>query len=76
MEVAQDWMYQGIDQRFLFDEETRKWMEQVNSWSVHAVSERLLEANQRGMWNASPETLDKIRAIYMKVEGTIEESSL
>ena len=38
--------------------------------------ERLLEANQRGMWNASPETLDKIRAIYMKVEGTIEESSL
>lgn len=75
-EVAQDWMYQGIAQRFLFDEETRKWMEQVNSWSVHAVSERLLEANQRGMWNASPETLDKIRAIYMKVEGTIEESSL
>ena len=75
-EVAQDWMYQGIAERFLFDEETRAWMEQVNSWSVHAVSERLLEAHQRGMWDASPETLNQIRAIYMKVEGTIEETSL
>ena len=74
-EVAEDWMYQSIAEKFLFDEETRKWMEEVNRWAVHAASERLLEANQRGMWNTDAGTLQKLRAIYMEAEGTIEEAS-
>lgn len=74
--VAEDWMYQSIAQHFLFDEETRKWMESVNRWSVHAAAERLLEANQRGMWDTDEATLQKLRGIYMQAEGTIEEASL
>lgn len=74
-EVAEDWMYQSIAEKFLFDEETRKWMEEVNRWAVHAASERLLEANQRGMWDTDAGTLQKLRAIYMEAEGTIEEAS-
>ena len=75
-EVAEDWMYQSIAEKFLFDEETRQWMEDVNRWAVHSVSERLLEANQRGMWQTDPETLQRLRNIYMRSEGTIEEVSL
>lgn len=75
-EVAEDWMYQSIAEKFLFDEETRQWMEQVNRWSVHAVSERLLEAEQRGMWQTDADTLRRLQAIYMRSEGTIEEVSL
>lgn len=75
-ETAEDWMYQAMAENFLFNEETRTWMEEVNRWSVHSVSERLLEANQRGMWDADPETLSKLRSIYMQAEGTIEEVSL
>lgn len=75
-ETAEDWMYQSMAEAFLFDEETRRWMEQVNRWSVHSVSERLLEAHQRGMWNTDEETLCRLRGIYMQAEGTIEEVSL
>jgi len=75
-ETAEDWMYQSMAEKFLFDEKTRKWMEQVNRWSVHSVSERLLEANQRGMWDTDEETLKKLRGIYMQAEGNIEEASL
>lgn len=75
-EVAEDWMYQAMTEKFLFDEETRRWMEQVNRYSVHAMSQRLLEANQRGMWDADEETLSKLRGIYMQAEGNIEEASL
>lgn len=74
-ETAEDWMYQSMAETFLFDEETRKWMEQVNRWSVHSVSERLLEASQRGMWDTDEETLHRLRSIYMQAEGTIEEVS-
>ena len=50
-------------------------MEEVNRWSVHSVSERLLEANKRGMWNTDAETLRRIQMIYMQAEGAIEEVS-
>lgn len=72
-ETGEDWMYQSMAEKFLFDEETRKWMEQVNRWAVHSVSERLLEANQRGMWDTDEETLHRLRGIYMQAEGNIEE---
>lgn len=75
-EVAEDWMYQGVAERFLFDEQTRQWMETVNRWSVHSVSERLLEAHQRGMWNTDEKTLTQLRNIYMRSEGTIENTCL
>lgn len=75
-EVAEDWMYQSMAEKFLFDEKTRQWMEQVNRWSVHSVSERLLEAHQRGMWQTDEETLRRLRGIYMQAEGTCEEGQV
>ena len=68
-----DWMYDGIMEQFLQKEENRKWMEEVNPWAVHQIAERLLEANQREMWNTSRENLDELREIYQNTEGEIEE---
>ena len=34
--------------QFLLDEETRRWMEQVNDAAVLQMSERFLEAHQAG----------------------------
>lgn len=72
-EIAEDWMYQSMAEKFLFDEKIRQWMQAVNRWSVHSVSERLLEAHQRGMWQTDEETLRRLRRIYMQAEGTCEE---
>ena len=74
-DAAEDWMYQSIADKFLFDESTRQWMEKANRWSVHSVSERLLEASQRGMWNTDEATIRRIQKIYMQAEGNIEEVS-
>ena len=37
------------------------------------MAEKLLEAEQRGMWNALPETKDALRKLYMELEGELEE---
>ena len=74
-DAAEDWMYQSFAERFLFDGDTRRWMERVNRWAVHSAAERLLEAHQRGMWETDGETLRKLRSIYMQAEGSIEEAS-
>lgn len=72
-EVGETWMYDGMAQSFLLDEDTRKWMEQVNDAAVLQMSERLLEAHQRGMWDADPEMLQAVRRIYMNMEGVMED---
>ena len=49
-------------------------MRDVNPWALHSVVERLLEAQQRGMWNASEDKVEKLRKIYLEMEGTLENS--
>jgi cobaltochelatase CobN len=70
----EDWMYDEITKNFVLNEETRQWIKEVNPWAMHAMSERLLEASQRGMWQADEEILKQLREIYMEAEGGIEEN--
>jgi cobaltochelatase CobN len=70
---VEDHMYQGVAEAYLFDDETLKFIQTSNAWAARDMSERLLEANQRGLWeNASQETLDRLRTIALAAEGEIE----
>ena len=40
-----------------------------NPWALRSIAERLLEADERGMWDASPEALDALRAAVLEAEG-------
>jgi cobaltochelatase CobN len=66
-------MYDCIAQRYAFDRDNSDWMREVNPWALHNIAERLLEAHQRGMWNAAEESVDKLKQIYMEMEGNLEE---
>jgi cobaltochelatase CobN len=71
--VIDDWMYESIAAAYVLDDNMRDWLTETNPWVLHAISERLLEAEQRGMWNAKKETLERIRAIYLNTEGELED---
>lgn len=71
--VAEDWMYESIAREYLLDENVRSWMEDVNPFAVHAMSERLLEAVQRGMWDADEDTLEDLREIFLNIDGEMED---
>ena len=72
-DVIEDWMYEGISEAYLFNDERRKWIQSVNPWTIYSMVERLLEAHQRGMWNAKDESIEKLRKLYVEIEGDIEE---
>ncbi|WP_303863939.1 cobaltochelatase subunit CobN [Alkalibaculum bacchi] len=72
-DIIEDWMYEKISENYLFNDERREWIKSVNPWAVHNMVERLLEANQRGMWNAKEESLEKLHGLYLSIEGDIEE---
>ncbi|MEU6039175.1 cobaltochelatase subunit CobN [Actinomadura sp. NPDC047616] len=71
--VVDDWMYESLAEEYVFDAETRAFMEQSNPWALRGITERLLEAADRGLWAApDPETLDRLRRAYLQTEGDLE----
>ena len=71
--VMKDWMYEGYARKYVLDAGMQEWMQEVNPWALHRMAETLLEAQQRGLWNASQETLDELRSLYLSIEGDLEE---
>ncbi len=71
--VVPDWMYEQLAVSYVFDEETRAFMEQSNPWALRGITERLMEAASRGLWEApDPKTLDQLRQVYLDMEGDLE----
>jgi cobaltochelatase CobN len=71
--VVDDWMYGQLAQSYVFDETNRAFMEKSNPWALRGITERLLEAADRGMW-AKPDdaVLDRLRQTYLELEGDLE----
>ncbi|MGI5399846.1 cobaltochelatase subunit CobN [Streptomyces sp. CA-135486] len=71
--VVDDWMYEKLSAEYVFDPENREFMQKSNPWALRGISERLLEAADRGLW-AEPDaqTLERLRATYLELEGDLE----
>lgn len=73
--VAEDWMYEQIAERYLLDDDVAAFMSRSNPWAARAIAERLLEAADRGMWAApQDDTLAQIRDRFLALEGELEEA--
>ena len=67
-----DFMYQGLAEAYLFDASVQAFIRQNNPWALRDMAERLLEAEQRGMWQAAPDTLSQIQQLFLEADGEIE----
>jgi cobaltochelatase CobN len=73
--VVHDWMYEQLTACYVLDPETRAFLETSNPWALRGITERLLEAAARGLWQAPDEaTLDALREVFLQVEGQLEEA--
>ncbi|AZQ65476.1 cobaltochelatase subunit CobN [Flammeovirga pectinis] len=71
--LIEDFMYEGITEEYLFNSENLQFLEQHNPWAVKDMSERMLEAIQRGMWKSpTKKTKDTLESIYLTAEGNLE----
>jgi cobaltochelatase CobN len=74
--VAEDWMYEQVAERYLLDPAIAEFMSRSNPWAARSISERLLEAADRGMWAApDDETIGAIRDRYLALEGELEDAT-
>jgi len=72
--AVENWIWSSIAERFVFDEEMRKRLMENNRFAAMGLTERLMEAEQRGYWDATEEEMEKLRQAYMEMEGDIEEA--
>jgi cobaltochelatase CobN len=69
-------MYDDVTRKYVLDERVRDFMQQSNPWALRAISERLLEAAQRGLWSEpDTEDLEALKQVYLENEGMLEEST-
>lgn len=68
-----NWIWEEIEDRYILNEQVRKKLEEINPWALNNMIETLLEANKRGYWDASKEDLERLREVYLDVEGQIED---
>ncbi|WP_434588394.1 cobaltochelatase subunit CobN [Streptomyces sp. A5-4] len=71
--VVDDWMYEKLSSEYVFDPENSAFMRKSNPWALRGITERLLEAAERGLW-AEPDarTLERLRATYLELESDLE----
>jgi cobaltochelatase CobN len=70
--IVDDWMYERVTAAYVADPEVRAFLGRVNPWALRAIAERLLEAERRGLWNASDQALGVLRQAVLEAEGLEE----
>ena len=70
--VVSDALWADVAEKYAFDEDRQEWMRDVNPWALESISDTLLEAIDRGLWDADDEIADELRDINLRVDGDIE----
>lgn len=69
-----DWAFDDITRTFVLDKEMRDFFQENNPWALEEISRRLLEAAERGLWQADPEVLEGLKESYLTIESWLEEN--
>lgn len=72
-QVVEDWMYEKIADIYALDKSMQDFFAANNPWALQAITERLLEASNRKLWAAEPDTLLALQELYLNNETRLEE---
>ncbi|MCW4018158.1 MAG: cobaltochelatase subunit CobN [Candidatus Bathyarchaeota archaeon] len=75
VEAVEDWMYEEIAKKYVFDKAMREWLKEVNPYALQNMTERLLEAISRNMWQASEQMKNDLQTLYLNIEGLLEDAN-
>ncbi len=68
-----DHIYAGVAEAYLLAPTVQAFVRQHNPWALRDMAERLLEAQQRGLWQSPPPAMvEQLRAIALSAEGDLE----
>jgi cobaltochelatase CobN len=71
--IAPDFVYEGLAQNYALDPDVQAFLKAANPWALNAIAGRLLEADERGMWEQpGQETIEALRGVLLESEALLE----
>ena len=67
-----DYQYEAVTDAFVLDEENRQFLQASNPDALKEISERLVEAQQRGLWHDPGEYAEKLESILVEIDNSLE----
>ncbi|KAF5843565.1 CobN/magnesium chelatase [Dunaliella salina] len=71
-DFRENWAWDQAAETYALDEAMAEKLRQANPQAFSNVLRRMLEASGRGMWDASPEVLNRLRALYSDMDDQLE----
>jgi cobaltochelatase CobN len=70
--LIDDYQYQNVADRLVFDETNQAFMQQHNSAALEEMAERLLEATQRGLWQQPGDYAQRLQDLLLAMDAAQE----
>ncbi len=71
--ITEDWMFDALADTYLKNKDIHEWMDDVNPYATMNILNTLLQAIERGLWDASEEYKELLKEMYLETEERIEE---
>ncbi|WP_323191685.1 cobaltochelatase subunit CobN [Halostella sp. PRR32] len=70
--VVSDTLWEDVAEKYAFDADRQDWLRDVNPWALESITDTLLEAIDRDLWDADDETEERLRDLNLRVDGDLE----
>lgn len=67
------WIFDEITKTYVLNPEMKEFFQEKNPYAFEELTRRLLETEKRGLWDADPEVLEKLRETYLEIESWLED---
>jgi cobaltochelatase CobN len=70
--VVSDTLWTDVAEKYALDEDRQEWLRDVNPWALESITDTLLEAIDRGLWDADDEMAERLQDVNLTVDGDLE----
>ena len=70
--VVSDTLWADVAEKYALDEQRQAWLREVNPWALESITDTLLEAIDRGLWDADEEMTEQLQDVNLTVDGDLE----
>ncbi len=71
--AVESWVYDDLHQKYVEDETMQRRLKENNPHAYLSIIEQMMEYQRRGYWDATEEQIEKLKEVFLELEGDIEE---
>ncbi|TFG17739.1 MAG: hypothetical protein EU531_02260, partial [Promethearchaeota archaeon] len=66
------WIWDKAYDQYIENKEMRELLEENNRFAMMDIIKNMLQANNRGYWDANKDQIDNLKKLYLELENWVE----